>query len=117
MRASLISRPRRGHLAGQVGVFRRIDARQAAGQHGQRPAARLQGGAVGGPVDPAGQSADDRVAGAGQAGGEPVRHAPAVGGAVPRADQGDGVGVLQAPECRGVEQVRASPESPISGGG
>ena len=56
-----------GDLVGQLVVLRRIDVHHAAGQHGDGPAAGRQRAAMGGRVDAAGQAADDRQSGPGQA--------------------------------------------------
>ena len=88
-------RPVGGDLFGQFVVFRRIDVQHAAGQHGDGPPAGRQGAAVGGGVDAAGQAADDGQSRPGQSAGQPLRLPQAVLGAVPRADDADGQGVVR----------------------
>jgi len=69
-------------------VLRGIDHVHPAGEHGDRPPAGVEGGAVGNAVDAARQAADHRHVAPGQLGRQPVRHLAAVGGGVARPDHG-----------------------------
>ncbi len=103
---SLISAPAGDDLLGQLVVLRRIDVHHAAGKDGQRPPAGLQRAAMGGRVDAAGQAADDRQPGAGEAAGQPLGLPQAVVRAVPRADDADGQGVGRLERAANEEQAR-----------
>ena len=70
----------------QVGMFRRIDAVLAAGEH--RHGTAFEAGAVGGRVDAARQPGDDGEAGLAEIAREPLGELDAGGRGVARADDG-----------------------------
>ena len=79
----------RGDLAVKLPVFRRVDHVDAAAHHGDCPAPRREGPAVGAGVDAAGQPADDGRAPLRKLPAELLRDIPAVGACVTRPDDGD----------------------------
>ena len=102
---SLINAAAGRDQVGQLVVFRRIDVHHAAGQDAQRAAAGLQRAAMGGRIDPAGQAADDRQPGPGQAGRQPFGLPQPVGRAVAGADDADGQGVGRFERAADEEQA------------
>ena len=90
---------------GQLVVFRWIDVHHAACEDTERSAAGLQRAAMGGCIDPASQTADDRQPGAGETGPEPFGLPKPVGRAVPRADDADAQGVGRFERAADEEQA------------
>ena len=85
-------------------MLRRVDVEHAAAKHGDRPPARLHRPTMGGGVDPPGQAAHDRVAGAGEAGAELFGDLEAIRGGMPRADDGHRERILRQKRATNEEQ-------------
>ena len=88
-------RPAVGDLQGKIGMLRGIDLEHPRAEHGDRAAARLEGTAVSGVVDAAGEAAHDRIPRPGQAAGELMGHAAAVRGGMTRPHDRDGQSVAR----------------------
>ena len=99
---SLTRAPASRDRAGQLFVLGRVNRRQSVGEDADGSPSRLDRTAVGGRVDAAGQSRNDRETRPGQRGRQPFGDPHAVGRAVPRADHRDGelVARLESPLSR-----------------
>jgi len=95
---------RHGDAAGQVAVRGRVVAVDPAAQDGDGQAARIESPAMGGAVDPAGQSAHDDEARGGELAAEHARRLRPVRRARPRAHDGHGRSVKELRLARAAEE-------------